>query len=109
MSNLNPAFIRERPVGFGNSIKVDSQIDCQAAHGGQHIPGAQDTFYRAGANLVYDLPVNRRGRCEINPNLWRSWHRCTLYIYTIQIMASMSSLQPHLDAARAICACPLST
>ena len=69
VGNLSPAFIRQRPVGFGNRVKVNSQVDCQAAHGGQDIPGAQDAFYRASANLVYDLPVNRRGRCKINPNL----------------------------------------
>jgi hypothetical protein len=59
--------------------------------------------------LVYDLPVNGRGRCEIDPNLWRSWHHCMLYTYTIQIVASMSSLRPQLDAAHAISGHPLST
>ncbi len=93
MGNLNPAFFRQRPVGFGNRIEVDPQVDRQTAHRGQHIPGAQDAFYRARPNLIYDLPVNRRGRCEINPNLWRGRHLCMLYIYTIQTKASVSSLR----------------
>src|SRR6202040_2945663 len=56
-----------------------------------------DAFYHASANLVYDLPVNGRGGCEINPNLRRSWHLCILYIYTIQTGAELSSLRPQLD------------
>ena len=91
MGNLNPAFIRKRPIGFGNRIEMDAQIDCQAAHGRQYVSGAQTAFHDASADLVYDLPVNGRGRCQINPDLGRSRHRCILYIYTIQVAAIVSS------------------
>ena len=62
MGNLNPAILRQRPVGFGNGVEVDSQVERQTAHRRQNISGAQNAFHGVCANLVYDLAVD--GRCR---------------------------------------------
>lgn len=88
-AEIEPSFLRQHTVGFGNSVVVHSEVDGEASHGGKRVADGKYAVDQQCPNGIRDLPIRRHGGGEIDANDDRVFH-CMLSADNRQDRPAMS-------------------
>ena len=89
-AEIEPSFVRQDAVCFGNRVVVHSQIDGHASHGGERPAYGKNTVHQQCSNGIRDLAIRRHRGSEIDANDGRRFH-CMMSTDNRQCGAEMSS------------------